>query len=134
MLRRLFGLFVGFVLFFPGALVLRWLVVDEFGIYQDMTLTDALLAMIIILAGMVLFGQPKRALTAEELEKQAEKMELASRRLEKAQRQHAQAVRSQRLNRRAASSRSSSASRRPSGSRSSARASQPDPRPRPRRR
>ena len=29
-MRRLFGAIVGFLLFFPGALVLRWLVVDEF--------------------------------------------------------------------------------------------------------
>ncbi len=123
MMRRLVGLIIGFLLFFPGALVLKWIVVDELGIYQDMTLTDALLAIIIILAGVVLFGQPRRPLTAEELEEQAKKMELASRRLEQAQRQHAQAVRSQRLNRRSGSSRSSSASRRPPGASPSARSS-----------
>jgi hypothetical protein len=119
MMRRLVGLLIGFALFFPGALILQWLVVDELGIYQDMTLTDALLAIIIILAGVVLFGQPRRPLTAEELEEQAEKMELASRRLEQAQRQHTQAVRAQRLNRRSASTRSSSASRRASSAPSS---------------
>jgi type II secretory pathway pseudopilin PulG len=122
MMRRLAGLVIGFLLFFPGALILQWLVVDELGIYQDMTLTDALLAIIIILAGVVLFGQPRRELTAEELEKQAEKMELASRRLEQAQRQHAQAVRAQRLNRRASSA---SRSRRAPGS-ASARSSRSD--------
>ncbi|MFW6156166.1 MAG: hypothetical protein ACOC7J_02510 [Armatimonadota bacterium] len=119
MMRRLVGLVIGFALFFPGALILQWLVVDELGIYQDMTLTDALLAIIIILAGVVLFGQPRRPLTAEELEEQARKMELASRRLEQAQRQHTQAVRQQRLNRRSASTRSSSASRRASSAPSS---------------
>jgi len=85
-MRRLFGAIVGFLLFFPGALVLRWLVVDELRLYQEMTLTDALLAIIIVLASMIIFGQPRRALTAEELERQAERMELASRRLEEAQR------------------------------------------------
>jgi hypothetical protein len=119
MLRRLIGVVIGFLLFFPGALVLQWLVVDELGLYQDMTLTDALLAIIIILAVVLLFGQPRRPLTAEELEEQAEKMELASRRLERAQRQHAQAVRSQRLNRRSSSRSAPSArDRRSSSSRS----------------
>jgi hypothetical protein len=119
MLRRLIGVVIGFLLFFPGALVLQWLVVDELGLYQDMTLTDALLAIIIIMAGVLLFGQPRRPLTAEELEEQAEKMELASRRLERAQRQHAQAVRSQRLNRRSSSRSAPSArDRRSSSSRS----------------
>ncbi len=127
-MRRLAGLMFGFLLFFPGALVLEWLVVDVLSIYQEMALTDALLAMIIIVAGVIIVGQPKRTLTAEELEAQAAKMELASRRLEKAQRQHAQAVRAQRLNRRSASSRSSSSSRRASGSSTSARTLQP-PRP-----
>ncbi|MGI5816972.1 MAG: hypothetical protein ACOX9R_02625 [Armatimonadota bacterium] len=115
MMRRLFGLLVGLLLFFPGAQILRWLIVDELGIYQQMTLTDALLAIIIILAGMLLFGQPRRPLTAEELESQAEKMELASRRLEQAQRQHAQAVRTSRLSRRSPS-RPASASASGSGS------------------
>ncbi len=85
-MRRLFGALVGFLLFFPGALVVRWLVVDELRLYQDMTLTDTLLAIIIILASVIVFGQPQRALTSEELERQAKAMELASRRLEEAQR------------------------------------------------
>ena len=123
MMRRIFGLLVGLALFFPGAQILRWLIVDELGIYQQMTLTDALLAIIIILAGAVLFGQPRRHLTAEELEEQAEKMELASRRLEKAQRQHAQAVRAQRLNRRGSPRDSSSTRRTPRSSSASSRSS-----------
>lgn len=122
MMRRLFGLLIGLLLFFPGAQILRWLIVEELGIYQQMTLTDALLAIIIILAGVVLFGQPRRPLTAEELEEQAEKMELASRRLEQAQRQHAQAVRAHRASRRSASGQGSSA-RRTSRSSSASRAS-----------
>ncbi len=87
-MRRVVGVFIGFLLFFPGALVLRWLVVDELRLYQEMTLTDALLGIIIILACVIIFGQPRRALTAEELEDQARKMELASRRLERARRSH----------------------------------------------
>lgn len=104
MMRRLLGLIIGFALFFPGALVLRWVVVDELGIYQEMTLTDALLAIIIILAGVLIFGQPRRPLTAEELEEQARKMELASRRLEQARRAHADALRARRSSRRPSSS------------------------------
>lgn len=88
MMRRLLGVIIGFLLFFPGAMILRWLVVDELRLYQEMTLTDALLAIIIILATTLLFGQPRRALTADELEAQAKAMELASRRLEEAQRRH----------------------------------------------
>lgn len=87
-MRRLAGVIIGLLLFFPGAMILRWLVVDELRLYQEMTLTDALLAIIIILATTLLFGQPRRALTADELEAQAKAMELASRRLEEAQRRH----------------------------------------------
>lgn len=101
-MRRLVGAFIGFLLFFPGALFLRWLVV-ELGLYQEMSLTDALLAIIIILACVIIFGQPRRALTAEELEQQAERMELASRRLEQAQRR----LRSSRLSGPRSGSRSS---------------------------
>ncbi len=85
-MRRLFGALIGLLLFFPGAEVLKWLVVRELRLYQEMTLTDALLAIIIVLASMIIFGQPRRALSAEELERQAKAMELASRRLEEAQR------------------------------------------------
>ena len=110
-MRRLMGAVIGFLLFFPGALFLRWLVV-ELGLYQQVSLTDALLAIIIILACVIVFGQPRRALTAEELESQAERMELASRRLEQAQRR----LRSSRLSG-AGSSRSQRASDRDRGSR-----------------
>jgi len=99
-MKRLLGLIIGFALFFPGALVLRWLVVDELGIYQDMTLTDALLAIIIMMAAVLIFGQPRRQLSADELEEQAKKMELASRRLEAAQKAHANALRARRATRR----------------------------------
>ncbi len=114
-MRRVFGAIIGFGLFFPGALVLRWLVVDELHLYQAMTLTDALLAIIIILACVLIFGQPRRELTPDELEEQARRMETASRRLERAQR----AYRSAR-----ARARSSSSSRRSDrSSRSSSRRS-----------
>jgi type II secretory pathway pseudopilin PulG len=113
MMRRVFGLIMGILLFFPGALILRWLVVDELGIYQEMTLTDALLAIIIILAGALIFGQSRRPLTADEIQEQAKQMELASRRLQQAQEKHARALRAKKSSRRA-SSRQSSASRRSS--------------------
>lgn len=99
-MRRLVGAVIGFALFFPGAMILRWLVVDELRLYQEMTLTDALLAIIIILATVLIFGQPRRPLTAEELEAQAKAMELASRRLEEAQRRHQAARRGRGASRR----------------------------------
>lgn len=99
-MRRLVGAVIGFALFFPGAMILRWLVVDELRLYQEMTLTDALLAIIIILATVLIFGQPRRALTAQELEAQAKAMELASRRLEEAQRRHQAARRGRAVSRR----------------------------------
>jgi len=115
-MRRLLGAIVGFLLFFPGALVLRWLVVDELRLYQDMTLTDALLAIIIILASVLMFGQTRRALTAKELEEQAKAMELASRRLERAQRLHEQARRGRRTSSRRPAAEPSPSSRRRSSS------------------
>ena len=66
-MRRVMGLLVGFLLFFPGAMILRWLVVDALRLYQEMSLTDALLVMVIMLACAIIFGQPRRALTADEL-------------------------------------------------------------------
>ena len=110
MLQRLFGLAFGLFLFFPVAPVLRWLLVDELGIYQEMTLTDSLLAIIIVLVSVLIFGQPRRPLTAGEISEQAKEMELASRRLKRAQEEHAELLRARRHSRRAAS-RDSSASR-----------------------
>ena len=66
-------------------MILQWLVV-ELGLYPEMSLGEALLGIIIILACIIIFGQPRRVLTARELEDQAKRMELASRRLEHAQR------------------------------------------------
>ena len=85
-MRRLVGVLIGLLLFFPGAMVLQWLAVDELGLYERMSLTDALLVIIIILACVIILGQPRRPLTSDELEEQARRMELASRRLEQAQR------------------------------------------------
>lgn len=84
-MRRIIGVGIGIGLCFPGALVLQ-IVSKEFGVYQDMSLTDALLMIIIVLASALLFGQAKARLTAEELTEQARQMELASRRVESAQR------------------------------------------------
>ncbi len=123
-MQRLLGVILGGFLFFPGAHLLRWLVVDELGLYQDMTLTDALLAIIIILACVIIFGQPRRPLSADELEEQAREMELASRRLAKAQEQYEEAQRAYRKARRSASRRSST-SRRGSGADSSSSRARP---------
>ena len=86
-MRRIGGIVIGIGLCFPGALALQT-VSNELGIYQDMSLTDALLMIIIVLACALLFGQAKARLTAEELEDQAKRMELASRRIEAAKRRN----------------------------------------------
>ena len=82
-MRRIVGAIIGIGLCFPGALALQT-VSNEFGVYPDMSLTDALLMIIIVLACALLFGQAKARLTADELEEQARQMELASRRIEAA--------------------------------------------------
>ncbi len=79
-MRRIGGVIIGIGLCFPGALALQT-VSNELGVYQDMSLTDALLMIIIVLACALLFGQAKARLTADELEAQAKQMELASRRI-----------------------------------------------------
>ena len=83
-MRRIGGIIIGVLLCFPGALALQ-AVSNELGVYQDMTLTEALLMIIIVLACALLFGQPKTRLTADEISRQADKMELASRRIQAAQ-------------------------------------------------
>ena len=55
---RLLGLLAGILAFYPGAEVLRWLVVDVLGLYSDMTLQEALLAEAVILLTAFLLGGP----------------------------------------------------------------------------
>lgn len=83
--RRLLGVVMGIVLVFPGAAFVQWLS-EALGVYPDMTLTEALLVILIVVGCALIFGQSPAPMTAEQLEKQAERMELASRRLEAAQR------------------------------------------------
>ena len=54
-MRRIVGAIIGVGLCFPGALALQT-VSNEFGVYPDMSLTDALLMIIIVLACALLFG------------------------------------------------------------------------------
>ena len=56
MARWLLGALVGVLLFYPGAEVLRWLVVDVLGLYENMTLQEALLAEVVILLTTFLVG------------------------------------------------------------------------------
>jgi hypothetical protein len=58
-MRRIIGVAIGIGLCFPGALALQT-VSNELGVYQDMSLTDALLMIIIVLACALLFGQALR--------------------------------------------------------------------------
>ena len=84
-MRRILGIAVGVVLVFPGAMIVQWLSAEA-GLYPNMTLTDALLAIVIVVGCALLFGQPRAKLSADEIEEQAKRMELASQRLEQAQR------------------------------------------------
>lgn len=54
MARSIVGLLVGIGLVFPGIELLRWLATKVFGVYPDMTLTEACLSMIIILLSVVI--------------------------------------------------------------------------------
>jgi len=84
-MRRIAGIVIGLLLFFPGAMLIQWLS-SALGLYQNMTLTDALLVIVIVVGCALLFGQPRARLSADEIEEQAKRMELASQRLEQAQR------------------------------------------------
>lgn len=53
-MRTILGLILGGLLVFPGAEILRWLARQVFGVYTDMTLTDACLAIIIILQAVII--------------------------------------------------------------------------------
>ena len=53
MVRILLGLGLGVVLVFPGIELLRWLATKVTGLYPDMTLTEACLAMIILLQSIL---------------------------------------------------------------------------------
>jgi len=54
MTRLILGLVLGVILVFPGAELVRWLASQVFCVYTDMTLTDACLAMIIILQAVII--------------------------------------------------------------------------------
>lgn len=92
-MRRAVGVIIGLLLFFPGATIVQWLS-EELGLYQEVTLTEALLVILIVVACALLFGQPRARLSADEIEEQAKRMELASQRLEAAQRRMRSARRS----------------------------------------
>ncbi len=52
-MRTALGVIVGLALFFPGIVLLQWLS-TALGLYDDMTLTDGCLVMIIILLSILL--------------------------------------------------------------------------------
>ena len=52
-MRTALGVIVGLALFFPGIVLLQWLS-SALGLYDDMTLTDGCLVMIIILLSILL--------------------------------------------------------------------------------
>jgi hypothetical protein len=52
--RLILGLLLGIALIFPGIELLRWLASKVLGVYPQMSLTDACLAMIILLQAIIL--------------------------------------------------------------------------------
>ena len=68
--RRLLGVVIGIVLVFPGAAFVQWLS-EALGVYPDMTLTEALLVILIVVGCALIFGQSPAPMTADQLEKQA---------------------------------------------------------------
>jgi len=62
--RLILGLLLGVALIFPGIELLRWLATKVLGVYPDMTLTDACLAMIVILQAVILVRGNRRTPSA----------------------------------------------------------------------
>ena len=59
-MRTFWGAVLGLLLFFPGTVFLKWLVTG-LGLYQNMTLTESCLVMIMILLTIVVVQQwPRR--------------------------------------------------------------------------
>lgn len=54
MMRTIGGIALGFALFFPGIVFLRWFYVSLFGFYDEITVTDGCLVMIIVLLSVQL--------------------------------------------------------------------------------
>ena len=52
-MRVIFGVIVGVLLFFPGIFVLQW-ISNSLGLYDDLTVTDGCLVMILILLAIFL--------------------------------------------------------------------------------
>jgi hypothetical protein len=61
MARTLVGLVIGIVLIFPGIELIRWLATSVFQVYPDMTLTEASLAVIIIMQAIILARGSRRS-------------------------------------------------------------------------
>jgi hypothetical protein len=64
MWRIIAGIVIGLLLFFPGIVLLQWLAVDVFGLYQNMSLTDGCLVFIIILQCIIIVLQVSRGPSA----------------------------------------------------------------------
>ncbi|NLO73835.1 MAG: hypothetical protein GX100_06995 [candidate division WS1 bacterium] len=56
MRSTLWGMLVGLALFFPGTVLVQWLV-TRLGLYQAVTLTDSCLVMIMVLLTIAIFQQ-----------------------------------------------------------------------------
>lgn len=77
-MRVIFGLMLAVVLIFPGVEFLRWLAVDLTGLYDDMTLTEAFLGMIVVLLSVLLVrglratagreAQPRAGMSGDSIE------------------------------------------------------------------
>ncbi len=61
--KTVYGLLLGIALFYPGTVVVRWLVVDVLGLLSRMSTSEALLAIIVITLSVFIWQTPSRSST-----------------------------------------------------------------------
>ena len=70
-MRTFWGLVLGVLLFFPGTVLLQW-ITRALGLYQNLTLTEAcLVIMMVLVTVFVVQHRPTRGVSAEEQERRA---------------------------------------------------------------
>ena len=78
-MRTFWGLVLGILLFFPGTVLLQWMT-RALGLYQNLTLTEACLVIIMVLVTVfVVQHRPERVVSAVEQERRARRLAAGSR-------------------------------------------------------
>ena len=78
-MRTFWGLVLGILLFFPGTVLLQWMT-RALGLYQNLTLTEACLVIIMVLVTVfVVQHRPERTAGAAEQERRARRLAAGSR-------------------------------------------------------